>query len=81
MDDLESRLVSCFKVIFPALDEKQIRRATNTTVATWDSVAMVTLINVVEEEFDTQIDMQDGEQLTSFDRLLEYMRRRKNGRG
>jgi acyl carrier protein len=81
MDDLENRLVRCFGVIFPELDEKQIRHATNKSVATWDSVAMVTLVNVTEEEFGTQIDMEDVEQLTSFERFLAYMRTRGHAAG
>jgi acyl carrier protein len=78
-EDLETRLIGCFKVIFPSLDEKQIRHATSTSVPAWDSMAMVTLVNVVEEEFGTLIDMQDGHELTSFERFLDYMRRLKGG--
>ena len=76
MDDLEARLVRCFGLIFPALDEKQIRRATNADVPSWDSMAMVILVNVVEEEFGMQIDMEDAEHLTSFGGFLAYMRTR-----
>jgi acyl carrier protein len=79
MEDLQSRLVKCFKVIFPMLDEKEIRYASTSSVPSWDSVATVTLINVVEEEFNTQIDMQDGQHLTSFERFADYMRVRENG--
>lgn len=79
MEDLENRLIRTFQVIFPDLDNKQIRHASNTSVAAWDSVAMVTLINIVEEEFGLQIDMDDAPQLTSFERLLAYMRARSNG--
>jgi acyl carrier protein len=79
MENLETRLMGCFKIIFPSLDEKQIRHATSSSVPAWDSMAMVTLINVVEEEFGAQIDMHDGQQLTSFQRFLDYMRRPRDG--
>jgi len=79
MEILENRLVRCFQVIFPGLDEKQIRNATNTSLAGWDSIAMVTLINVIEEEFGAQIEVEDAESLTSFRRFLEYLGQRQNG--
>jgi len=79
MDDLEQRLIRSFQVIFPELDDKQVRHATNTSVAAWDSMAMVTLINVVEEEFGIQIDMEQAPEMTSFERFLAYLRGRVNG--
>jgi len=79
MDDLEQRLIRSFQTIFPELDDKQIRHASNTSVAAWDSVATVTLVNVVEEEFGIQIDIEAAPELTSFDRFLAYMRGRSNG--
>ena len=80
MDDLEQRLIRSFQVIFPDLDdEKQVRHATNTSVPAWDSMAMVTLINVVEEEFGIQIDIEEAPEMTSFERFLAYLRGRING--
>jgi acyl carrier protein len=72
MDDTEDRLARCFSVIFPDLDEKQIRRASKSSLGGWDSVATVTLINVVEEEFGIQIDY-DAEQFSSFPLFLRYL--------
>jgi acyl carrier protein len=76
MDNVESRLAQCFGIIFPELNEKQIRAARKTSVQAWDSVAMVTLINVVEEEFRTQIDLEDVEHLGSFQEILTYIQER-----
>jgi len=77
MNDAEERLVRCFSVIFPDLDQKQIRRASKTSVGAWDSVATVTLINVVEEEFGLQIDFEDVEQFSSFPVFLRYLQSRE----
>jgi len=79
MDNLDTRLEGCFRVIFPELDKQQIRHATNTSVAAWDSVATVTLINVIEEEFATQIDVEDAGKLVSFEQFLAYMKARPDG--
>ena len=76
MDNVETRLSRCFSVIFPDLNEKDIRNATMENVADWDSVATVTLINVVEEDFDIQIALEDVEEVTSFRQLLDYLKNR-----
>ena len=76
-DDLQTRLIGCFSVIFPGLDSKDAPQATMETTTGWDSVATVTLINVVEEEFGIQIDLDDVEQMVSFEEFLNYLRTRE----
>lgn len=77
MHDLERRLARCFSVIFPELNDQEVKRATMENVADWDSVATVTLINVVEEEFGTEIALEDVEDLLSFADFLGYLRQRQ----
>jgi acyl carrier protein len=69
------RLVKCFGAVFPDLNEQQILAATPKTVGAWDSVATVTLMTVIEEEFGIQVDADDIEQLLSFDSALAYVSR------
>ena len=73
MDNLELRLVRCFSLVFTELDEKNIRDADVEGVEEWDSMAMVTLINVVEEEFGIRIEPDDVEDIDSFRRFLTYL--------
>jgi acyl carrier protein len=72
MDDLRDRLVRCFQAVFPDLGAAEIQRASMSSVARWDSVATITLVGVLEEEFGTQVPPQDLEQLVSFERILSY---------
>ena len=76
MDDLEPRLIRAFRVTFPELGEHDVRQADTTSVAGWDSIATVTLINVVEEELGIQIDVEDIEDFMSFRRFHDYLRNR-----
>jgi acyl carrier protein len=39
----------------------------------WDSVAAITLVNVIEEEFSTQIDYDHLPDLDSFAKVLAYL--------
>ena len=53
MHDVETRLVGCFQAVFPDLADADIRKASQETMDQWDSVAAITLVNVIEEEFST----------------------------
>ena len=74
MDDVEQRLIRCFQVIFPELSEREIRQASTESVDAWDSIATVTLINVVEEEFGIQVEVENLEDFFSFARWRQYLR-------
>lgn len=73
MKDTRARLVKCFAAVFPELSEGEIETATSTTIEHWDSVATVTLITLIEEEFGIEVDADDLEQLVSFDSVLSYL--------
>jgi acyl carrier protein len=73
MNDAPIRLVKCFAAVFPELKAEDIPRASSTSVASWDSLASATLVAVVEEEFQIQIEAEPLEHLQSFSALLEYL--------
>lgn len=77
MNDLETRLTTCFAAVFPTLNEEEIPRASMTSVGAWDSLASVTLVAVVEEEFGIEIEMDDLENFVSFDLVLGYLQEKK----
>ena len=81
MDDLRARLVNCFAAVFPELPTDEIERASPHTVPEWDSLANVTLVSVVEEEFGVQIPLDDLETLESFELVLDYVRSNAAGAG
>ena len=70
MKDKEQKLIACFRAVFPRLSEEQIRNASTSTTAEWDSVAMVTLLNLVAEEFGMDVNWERIEELQSFPALL-----------
>lgn len=76
MDETAKRLSSCFQVVFPDLPEQEIPRASQQTVAAWDSVAAITLVNVIEEEFGLEMDLDDMADLDSFQKVRDYLEKR-----
>ena len=75
MPELDDRLSRCFASVFPALDPNQIRQASVESVPAWDSLAAVTLIAILEQEFDTQIDLMEMSELTSYHAVHDYLQR------
>jgi acyl carrier protein len=79
MDEWQVRLANCFLAVFPELSADEISGATSASVQSWDSVAGVTLLAVVEEEFGVTIDSSDISNFSSYDGILQYLRGGKNG--
>jgi acyl carrier protein len=71
--DEKSRLVDCFSAVFPALNREQIARADQSTLSEWDSMATVTLISVIEDEFHVEIPATEMEKLFSFEGFLKVL--------
>ena len=80
MDNREMRLARCFLEVFPELAVDEIVQATSTSVQGWDSVSTVTLLTVVEEEFDISVDISDVARFNSFKRILTYLQTEQNVR-
>lgn len=73
MSDVTPRLVKCFQTVFPEMPETQIRAANQQSVPMWDSVATVTLVNVVDEEFNVELDLEKLDQLNSFESFERHL--------
>jgi acyl carrier protein len=72
----QQRLVRVFEAVFPDLPPASIPTATQETVKTWDSVAAITLLNLIEEEWEMEVDFADVAELTSFAKILAYLNQR-----
>jgi acyl carrier protein len=77
MDEIQKRLTTCFRLVFPDLPEAEIPSASQETIAAWDSIATITLVSVIGEEFGIEIDLAQIGDLTSFDKLLAYLQDQK----
>ncbi|MDI9347059.1 MAG: acyl carrier protein [Methylacidiphilales bacterium] len=77
MDSIEERLR---KVVIDTLvikpDELKLESSFETDLGA-DSLSFVELSMAVEEEFDITIPEEDAEKLTSFQKLLEYIKSAK----
>jgi acyl carrier protein len=78
MDERQDRLIRCFSSVFPDLTAEQIRTASVESVPAWDSLAAVTLVAVLQEEFGLQISLMDLPELVSFVAVQNYVRKQIN---
>lgn len=79
MDDIHNRLTKCFLTVFPELNPSAAAVATVDTVAAWDSVAALSLLAVIEEEFALTIGYDHLDDLVSFAALETCVRERLAG--
>lgn len=71
--DLEARLIPCFAAAFGNLKPEDIPGATVSSLADWDSLASMTLLALIEEEFHLRIPLSEVARLTSFSQILSYL--------
>ena len=76
MDNTEKRLEGIFETVFPDLSPDKVRTASQDSLENWDSIAAITLMNLIEEEFGIQMDFDDAERLTSFSEIMNYLNER-----
>jgi acyl carrier protein len=69
MTETRARLIRCIQAVFPGVSERDAVNADGS----WDSVAMVTLAAVIEEEFGIQFEPEEIEKLKSFDNCLSLL--------
>jgi acyl carrier protein len=72
MRDTGTRLTDCFAAVFPDLEAAELQRASTESMPAWDSLAMATLIAIVEEEFEVAIPLDDFSNLNSYQAFLEF---------
>lgn len=77
MGETQTRLLKCFSAVFPDLPYDDIPTASLATVESWDSVATVTLLTVIEEEFGLQFEPDDLDHMISYQSILHRLQDRK----
>lgn len=75
MADLEGRLIGCFATAFPGVARQQIPAVSMGSLASWDSLAGITLFALIEEEFKIGMSPDDAAGLVSFELILNYLQK------
>ena len=78
MDELRSRLLKCFSAVFPDVGSQGLDEMTKHPPKEWDSMAMLLLFTIVEEEFNLRVDHDAFRNGLSFGLLLDYLNTNTN---
>jgi acyl carrier protein len=73
MNNIRERVSRCFSNVFPNLREEEIQRASTASLAAWDSVAHVTVLSAIAEEFGQSFELEDFEELVSFQLIVDHL--------
>ena len=76
MSEQPEKLVRCFRAVFPDLAPDEVLLASVQTVPQWDSLATVTLVALMQREFNLEIDPLDVVDCDSFESMRAYLRER-----
>jgi acyl carrier protein len=76
MSDQDDRLVRCFASVFPTLSEEEIRASNVVPLSDLDSLAGVTLVTLIDQEFGVNVDLPDLLDMGSFEAISQFLRKR-----
>jgi acyl carrier protein len=76
MSTVRERVDRCFLNVFPKARPDELITATTASLAGWDSVAHVTLLSSLSEEFGFDFEIEDFEELTSYPKIIEYLEKK-----
>jgi acyl carrier protein len=71
--ELDGRLVRCISSVFPTLTEEEIRVANVALLMDMDSLAAVTLVALIDEEFGVDVDLEGLLSLGSFEGVCQHL--------
>ena len=73
MTTIPSRVSQCFLNVFPDIAAADLPRASQADLPQWDSVAHVTLLSAICEEFQIELDDDSFESLTSYSLIVDFV--------
>jgi acyl carrier protein len=76
MTNLKQRVATCFSHVFPDIREDEIPSASTASLPAWDSIAHVTLLSSVAEEFGIDFEVEDFEELVSYALIVEHLEKK-----
>jgi acyl carrier protein len=72
----EQKLTEIFRAVFGLEEAVDVRRVRQLGTPTWDSLAHVTLVAALENEFQIAIEAADSLELTSYEAAANYLEER-----
>ena len=68
-----SRIFDCFCALFPNHSREELLTASRESIPEWDSLAGVTLLMLLQQEFHLDIDLTELDRFNSAQAVLDYV--------
>ena len=81
MSEVDDRLLRCFASVYPTISETEIQACDVALLFETDSLAGVTLVSVIDQEFGVDMDISDLLSLKSFAVISEFLGNDKGSNG
>lgn len=75
INSIEGRVSACFANVFPDLSTDQIIHASTESLPQWDSLAHITLLSAIAEEFGYEVTEELIEELISYTAIVSFIER------
>jgi len=75
MSEHDDRLVRCFASVFPMMNEEEIRASNVVPLFDLDSLAGVTLVTLIDQEFGINVELSGLLELGSFEAISQFVRK------
>ncbi len=72
MTALKNRVLDCFCALFPTHSREELLMASRESIPEWDSLAGVTLLTLLEQEFHLNVDLTELDHFNSVQAVLDY---------
>ena len=76
MNAMHERVALCFTHVFPGIKTDEIPSASTAALANWNSMAHVTLLSSLSEEFGVDFEIEDYEELVSYSAIVDYLKKK-----
>lgn len=73
MNTLENRVADCFCAVFPDHSREELLTASRESIPEWDSLAGITLLTLLQQEFHIDIDLTELEHFDSIQAVIDYV--------
>jgi acyl carrier protein len=73
MTAIKDRVLDCFCAVFPNYSRDELLTATRESISEWDSLAGITILTVIQQEFHLDIDLGELEHFNSVETVTKYV--------
>jgi acyl carrier protein len=73
MSEQANRLLRCFSSVFPTMNDDEIRAANVVPLFDLDSLAGVTLVTLIDQEFGVNVEPSDLLELRTFEAISQFL--------